>query len=146
MTDFREVPEILRSFLTYHETIQGHSRATVDEYYLDLRTFFRFLKVRRGMVPRATEMEEISISDIDLDFVSRVTSQRSMTSSPISPGTGPKTPTRPTRLRAQRQLPGPENCHIAQLLQIPYPKGQVVGSKPLQDLDSPKVPKTLPRY
>ncbi len=32
---------ILRDFLTYHEAIQGHSRKTVDEYYLDLRRFFR---------------------------------------------------------------------------------------------------------
>ena len=41
MTDYRvEAPPILRDFLTYHETIQGHSKKTVDEYFLDLRTFF----------------------------------------------------------------------------------------------------------
>ena len=44
--DYRcEAPPILRDFLTYHETIKGHSRATVDEYFLDLRNFFRFLKI-----------------------------------------------------------------------------------------------------
>ena len=35
-----EAPAIIRDFLTYHETIQGHSKRTVDEYFLDLRTFF----------------------------------------------------------------------------------------------------------
>ena len=43
--DYRdEAPELLRDFLQYHEVVKGHSQATIDEYYLDLRTFFRFLK------------------------------------------------------------------------------------------------------
>ena len=72
--DYRdEAPEIIRGFLTYHETIEGHSRKTVDEYYLDLRTFFRFIKIHRNLVPRDTELDEISISDIDLAFVKSVT-------------------------------------------------------------------------
>ena len=44
--DYRyEAPPILRDYLIYHETIKGHSRATVDEYFLDLRNFFRFLNL-----------------------------------------------------------------------------------------------------
>ena len=147
MTDFREVPEILRSFLTYHETIQGHSRATVDEYYLDLRTFFRFLKVRRGMVPRATEMEEISISDIDLDFVSRVTLSevydfltylsRDRAKNPHAPnaGCGLSASSRARKIATLRS-------YYKFLTQ----KAKLLEVNPLQDLDSPKVPKTLPRY
>ena len=34
--DYRtEAPEIIKSFLIYHETIKGHSPKTVEEYYLD---------------------------------------------------------------------------------------------------------------
>ena len=56
--DYRsEAPKVLRDFLIYHETIKGHSRATVDEYYLDLRNFFRYLKIERGLVPRSTELD-----------------------------------------------------------------------------------------
>ena len=48
MTDYRlEAPPVLRDFLTYHETIQGHSKKTVDEYFLDLRTFFRYIKIEK---------------------------------------------------------------------------------------------------
>ena len=43
--DKQTAPQVLRDFLVYHETIQGHSRKTVDEYYLDLRNFFRYLKM-----------------------------------------------------------------------------------------------------
>ena len=72
--DYRsEAPAVLRDFLSYHETIKGHSRATVDEYFLDLRNFFRYLKIERGRVPRSTELDEISIKDIDLDFIASVT-------------------------------------------------------------------------
>lgn len=60
-------------FLMYHETIQGHSRKTVDEYYLDLRNFFRYIKIERGFVPRSAELDEISVEDVDLSLVASVT-------------------------------------------------------------------------
>ena len=48
MSDYRtEAPQILRDFLAYHETIKAHSKRTVDEYFLDLRNFFRYLKQTR---------------------------------------------------------------------------------------------------
>ena len=51
--DYRlTAPPVLRDFLVYHETIQGHSRKTVDEYYLDLRNFFRYVKIEKGKAPR----------------------------------------------------------------------------------------------
>ena len=74
MTDYRtEAPPILREFLTYHETIQGHSKKTVDEYFLDLRTFFRYIKIEKNRVPRSAPLEEISISDVDLALIKSVT-------------------------------------------------------------------------
>jgi len=69
----REAPPVIRDFLIYHETIKGHSRNTVDEYFLDLRNFFRYLKIIRGLVPRGMALDEIDIRDIDLPFVSAVT-------------------------------------------------------------------------
>ena len=76
MTDYRtEAPPILRDFLIYHETIQGHSRRTVDEYFLDLRNFFRFIKIEKGWLPRTAELDHISIDDVDLDLVSSTTAR-----------------------------------------------------------------------
>lgn len=72
--DYRsEAPPVLRDFLSYHETIKGHSRATVDEYFLDLRNFFRYLKIERGLVPRSSELDDISIQDVDLKLIASVT-------------------------------------------------------------------------
>ena len=53
--DCSDAPQVLRDFLAYHETICGHSKATVDQYYLDLRMFLRFLKLDRGLAPRTAE-------------------------------------------------------------------------------------------
>ena len=74
MIDYRaESPPILRDFLTYHETIRGHSSATVNEYFLDIRNFLRSLKISRNLVPRDTPLEEIEIMDVDADFLNQVT-------------------------------------------------------------------------
>ncbi len=146
--DYRtEAPEIIKGFLTYHETIKGHSRKTVDEYYLDLRTFFRFLKILRGVVPRNTELDEVSIADIDLDFVKSVTvteayeylsfltrdkvkNQRSRESE-----YGTKASTRARKVSTLRSF--------YKYLTV---KAKLIDTNPLQDLDVPKIPKTLPRY
>ena len=71
--DFRdEAPAILKDYLIYKQTIKNMSKKTVDEYFIDLRTFFRFLKVMRDLVPDGTEFDEIKIDDVDLDLIKTV--------------------------------------------------------------------------
>ena len=72
--DYREdSPEILLDFLSYHETIKAHSQRTVDEYYLDLRNFFRYLKWTRDPALQEQPMESVDVRDVDLTFVGSVT-------------------------------------------------------------------------
>lgn len=66
---FQEAPPVIQRYLGYLETVKGKSSKTVDEYYLDLRTFFRYIKMQRGLVPKSVPFEEITISDIDLDLI-----------------------------------------------------------------------------
>ncbi len=70
---FTEAPPIIKEFLGYVETIKGKSPKTVEEYYLDLRTFFRYIKKNRGLVPPTAEFEAIGISDIDIDLIKTIT-------------------------------------------------------------------------
>ncbi len=142
-----DIPPVLRGFLTYHETIKGHSKATVDEYYLDLRTFFRFLKLHRGLVPRTTELEDISILDVDIPFVAQVTLSevyeylnflsrdriKNQKSRQIDYGL-----TATSRARKIAAI----RSYFKYLTQ----KEKLLETNPVQDLDSPKVPKMLPRY
>lgn len=71
--DYRDCPQILKEYLIYMETIQNRSVRTINGYYIDLRTFFRFLKMHRGVVNDDVPFEEIDISDIRLEFVKNVT-------------------------------------------------------------------------
>ncbi len=66
------IPVVIQSFLSYKETIQGRSPLTVKEYYLDLRTFFRFLLAEREGRD-LTDLEKIDISSVDERFAAEVT-------------------------------------------------------------------------
>ncbi len=72
-----KIPIIIQSFLSYKETIQGRSRLTVQEYYMDLRTFFRFLLVSRGDVQLpdgdGDAFSRVRIDQIDRDYAASVT-------------------------------------------------------------------------
>lgn len=66
-------PEVIQDFLHYIQVIRGKSKLTVDEYYLDLRTFFRFIKKQKKLVPSNTEWEKIDWSGINIDLIRQIT-------------------------------------------------------------------------
>ncbi|MDO4567246.1 MAG: phage integrase N-terminal SAM-like domain-containing protein, partial [Oscillospiraceae bacterium] len=67
-----DCPFVLAEFLNYMETIKNLSGRTVDGYYIDLRTFLRFLKRERGMTAAETPFNEIKIEDITLDDIKTI--------------------------------------------------------------------------
>ena len=70
-----DTPIILDDFLNYIQTIKGKSINTVTEYQYDLRTFFRFLKIRYKIIKPDVDFNDIDISDIDINIIKRVTLQ-----------------------------------------------------------------------
>ena len=66
-------PAFLRDFLTYNETIKGKSSRSVEGYYIDLRTFFRYLLLVRGIAPKDAEFNKIDINAADIELVRSVT-------------------------------------------------------------------------
>ena len=135
--DYRtEAPPILRDFLVYHETIQGHSRRTVDEYYLDLRNFFRFLKQNKNLVPKGISLDDISIADADLSLV------RDVTLTDIY--------SYMNYLSRERGLNNTSRARKVATIRSFYKyltnKAKLLESNPVQDLDSPRLKKTLPKY
>lgn len=146
--DYRtDTPQLLRDFLTYHEAIQGHSKKTVDEYYLDLRNFFRYIKIVKNKVPRESDFNEINISDVDLDLVRSVTLtdvysymnylSRDRAQHPNSTQTdfGLKASSRARKVAAIRSF-----------YKYLTNKAKLLSENPIQDLDSPRMKKALPRY
>jgi site-specific recombinase XerD len=140
-------PEILREFLFYHETIKGHSKRTIDEYFLDLRTFFRCLKIHKNITPRDTPFDEISIMDVDLEFVKSLSVSdvyeylaflsRDRPKHANSPGTdyGLSASSRARKIAVIRSY--------YKYLTL---KANKLSENPVADLDSPRTRKSLPRY
>ncbi len=69
---YQDCPAIIREFLFYAETIKNQSPRTINGYFIDLRTFFRFLLLKRGLVPSDTVFHEIQITDVTLELISTV--------------------------------------------------------------------------
>ena len=64
MDYLKESPPVIRDYLVYLETIMGRSPRTVNEYYLDLRTFFRFILKKRGLASPAADFSAISLEPV----------------------------------------------------------------------------------
>ena len=73
MTISSDTPFILSNFITYLGAVRNLSSTTIQEYYLDLRTFFRFLLLRRNMVSPDAAFDEIGIQDVTIDLIRSVT-------------------------------------------------------------------------
>lgn len=73
METYSDAPQVLRNFLSYHETVKGQSRRTVSEYYLDLRMFLRFVRLMREELPYKTPLDDIPVKDLGLDFIHSIT-------------------------------------------------------------------------
>ena len=76
--DFEEIaangklPSALAEFLDYLSTIKGKSDNTIKAYRIDLCVFFRFLKIYKGKTNGEKNFEDISITDIDDDFIRNI--------------------------------------------------------------------------
>ena len=131
-----EAPQVLREFLVYHDTIKGQSQRTVDSYFMDLRTFTRYLYVARDLVPRDTALEDIDIRGADLDFYGRVTLTEVYDFLAY--------------LSRDRELNAASRARMITSLKGFYRyltvKTKQLTVDPVQDLDTPKLQKSLPHY
>ena len=148
MSDYRtEAPQVLRDFLSYHETIKAHSKRTVDEYFLDLRNFFRYMKQIRDPALSGKALDEIDIMDVDLDFVASVT---------LTDIYGYMTYLSRDRIQHQNSRNSDYGLNAASrarkiatirsFYNYLTNKTHQLRENPVKDIDSPKLKKTLPKY
>jgi len=147
MTYDRDCPQVLRDFLSYHENIKGQSKKTVSEYYLDLRMFLRFMKLMKNEMPYDTDLESISIHDVDLDFVASITmtdiydflsylsNDRVVNENTLSEEHGIGAAARARKLSA-----------IKSFYKYLTVRTKLLKVNPVQDLEFPKIRRALPKY
>ncbi|MCM1165881.1 MAG: tyrosine-type recombinase/integrase [Lachnospiraceae bacterium] len=68
---YENAPQLIKDFIYYEQIVKGRSELTVKNYYNDLRTFFRFCKMKNGSAS-AEDFSGIDISDITEDDIMSV--------------------------------------------------------------------------
>lgn len=127
---------ILKEYLFYQQTVRQRSPKTVDEYFLDLRSFFRYLKVYRGVVPAKTEFDEIKIDDIDADFLKKVNLNEAYMYLDYL-----------LRERGLNASSRSRKCSsIKGFFKFVSKKKHYISSDPVEELELPKKQKSLPKY
>ncbi|MDL2232997.1 tyrosine recombinase XerC [Ruminococcaceae bacterium OttesenSCG-928-L11] len=73
LAQYNDCPQLLKDFLFYLLTIRGRSQRTVHAYYIDLRTFLRYIKSIKTPIDPQLEFHEIPIDDIDVEMLASIT-------------------------------------------------------------------------
>lgn len=69
---YLDIPEDLQEYLHYLDFVKHLSARSIHGYYLDLRTFLRFLVLQSGQVPSDTPLHEINPKDLTIEDIRQV--------------------------------------------------------------------------
>ncbi len=134
--DFEYLPQLVLKYIQYLEVVKNKSPLTVLEYASDIRTFFRFLLKARGLVPADVPIEEVDISQLDIEFMKTVTLNDAY--SFLSYCRSERENNTSTRSRKAVALK-----RFFRYLSL---QSKLMDENPLQELESPKLKKSLPKY
>ena len=145
MIRYADCPQILKDFLSYHETIKGQSAKTIQEYYLDLRMFLRFMVLVKREMPYDTDLNTIEIKDVDLAFIETIS---------VSDIFDFLSYLANDRIPDQREHADPGIGSAARARKLSSIKSfykylthsKQLDVNPVQDMEFPKIRKSLPRY
>lgn len=129
-------PTYAFEFLNYYSVIKNRSDLTVIEYANDLATFFRFLKVIKGLADKESPFEEIYIKDLSIDVIANVSLNDAYMFLVYCKDV--RNNNEKTRARKATTL---RNFYKYLTVQK-----KLIDDNPLQELDSPKIKKSLPKY
>lgn len=135
--EYQSFPPILREYAEHTAVIKGNSEKTVCEYLQDLRTFFRFMIMKKNNqnLP-LDEFEKISISDIGINDV-RAANERIIIEFLVYVALNRhNTPT--TRMRKLSAL--------RSFFHYAYSRRHIIDFDPTVDIDPPKKGSTMPKY
>ncbi len=131
-----QCPPILKEYLGYMQTIKGRSEGTINEYFTDLRTFCRYMKELRGLVPPTQPFDEVSITDVDLEFLKTVTTTDVYEYMNFL--RNERSNSNKTRAR--------KTSSVRMLFRYLSDYAHYIEHNPVKNLETPKPKKSLPQY
>lgn len=136
LNSISEASPVIRDYLLYMQTVKGKSPKTVDEYFTDIRTFFRFIKLNRGIESPSTLFEDIKVDDVDIELIKTVTLQDAYEFMNFL--MRDRSNNASTRARKTSSLKSFFNY-----LNV---KKHIIDTDPIKELETPKRKKSLPKY
>ena len=138
MINPEENPDFLNDFLAYSSTILNKSQNTIKEYNYDIAHFLKFIKFKYKLTDVKDEenIKEISIKDMNLDIIKKITLQdihAFLSYLKTNYSSKPATLARKT-------------ASIRVFFKYLCNKTKQIPVNPAQDLESPKIGKRLPKY
>ncbi len=135
MGEILSAPPIIRDFLTYSSTIKGKSELSVEEYYHDLTTFFRYIQSTRFPAPDIA-FEDTDISSVDENTVKSVTLSDLLSFLVFC--------------KEERGNNAVTRARKASTLRVYFRyltnTRHILAENPAAELDTPKTKKALPKY
>ncbi len=133
-----KLPNVITQFSAYKQLIQNRSPKTVEQYEIDLTLFLKYIKATKNGVRESdiTAIDETDISDIDIDFLARITPDMIMS----------------FLMYAARHRGNKASVTARKLSAIrSFFKYYTVNKKmlevnPAKDIESPSVKRALPKY
>ena len=133
-----EFSAVIREFAGYKSVIQGCSQRTVEQYLIDLRTFFRYLlsEGKPEILRDPEKFKQVTVESVDLDYLKGVTTEQIYdfllyTDSERDNQTAAKA----------RKL-----AAIRALYKFLVNKRGYMEDSPAANIDSPKKKKSLPKF
>lgn len=131
-----ECSPLLREYFGYIEVVKGRSAGTVDEYFVDLRTFLRYFQRQKGLVPPTLPFDEIPVNTVDVELLKQVTLLDVYEyMNYVKNERGNSNATRARKVTSLRTF-------FHYLTDVTHR----LSENPVQNLDTPKKKKSLPKY
>lgn len=131
-----DCPEFLMDFLTNLKLVKDRADRTEEAYYIDIRTFLRYLKMTHNLVPGETEYKDILIADTPFHLVEGFTINDAYLYLRYLRDVRKNS----TATRARK-------CSsLKQFYYYLYKKALKIKTNPVADLELPKVKNKLPKY
>lgn len=131
-----DCPEYVKEYLLNLKLIKDRADRTEEAYYIDIRTFLRYLKLKHGDVQNDTPYSKISIKDVPFSYIENFTLYDAYEyMNYLKEIRGNSTATRARKTSALKQL----------YLYL-HSKAKMLDKNPLEDLEMPRIKNKLPKY
>lgn len=131
-----DCPDYLESFLVNLKVVKDRADRTEEAYYIDLRTFLRYLKLKNNLADVNSDWHEIKIKDIPLTIIKSFTLNDAYQYLRfLKDERGNSTASRARKTSALKQF----YIYL-------HKKAKLIDENPLIDLELPRVKNKLPKY